>query len=229
MISYRWLVKSDGCDSILTIKILVLPIYEEDIVFEICKGESVTVGSSTYFNAGKYAEFLQSVSGCDSLINFEIKIINFVPVFFVSKDTLRAFKIAGAEYQWFECVNGERVQYLGANQSEFPLFKSGTFSLSITYKGCTYFSECLDFIRSSTDEQNISEISAYPNPVTGSLELYAPQAGIVIFSDISGKEAFRTVVNIGNNRVDCSNLRAGIYVLSLQSAGTGQQLKLIKL
>jgi Secretion system C-terminal sorting domain len=223
------LVKSDGCFSILTIKIGVLPLYENDVIFEICKGESVTVGSATYFNAGKYTDILQSVNGCDSLVNFEIKIINFVPVFFASKDTLKAFKIPGAEYQWFECLAGERVQYLGANQPEFPLFKSGTFSLSIDYKGCTYFSDCLDFIRSSTDEQNKNEMVVYPNPFLGSLELHAPQAGIVIFRDISGKEAYRTSVNIGNNRVDCSNLQAGIYVLSLQYGETRQQIKLIKM
>jgi hypothetical protein len=63
----------------------------------------------------------------------------------------------------------------------------------------------------------------------GSLELHAPQAGIVIFRDISGKEAYRTSVNIGNNRVDCSNLQAGIYVLSLQYGETRQQIKLIKM
>jgi len=223
------LVKSDGCDSILTIRIMVLPTYEDNVVYEICKGESVTVGSATYFNTGKYAEILRSVNGCDSLINFEIKIINFVPVFFVTKDTLKAFKINGAEYQWFECIDGERVQYLGANEPEFPLFKSGTFSLSISYKGCTYFSDCLDFIRSSTSDQSNEGISAYPNPVINTLELFSPQNGIVIFRDISGKEILRTNVINGLNRVDCSNLQRGIYLLTIQSDTTKYQIKVIKL
>lgn len=223
------LQKSDGCDSILTIRIIVLPIYADDITFEICKGESVTVGSATYFNAGKYAEILKSVNGCDSLINFEIKIINFVPVFFAAKDTLKAFKISGAEYQWFECINGERVQYLGANQPEFPLFKSGSFSLSITYKGCTYFSDCLDFIRSSTSEPNNEIISAYPNPVMNMLELFSPKDGVLTFRDISGREVWRTQVSSGSNKIDCSSLQPGLYLLSISSDSSRHQIKVVKM
>jgi len=223
------LQKSDGCDSILTIRIIVLPTYEDDITFEICKGESVTVGSATYFNAGKYAEILKSVNGCDSLINFEIKIINFVPVFFAAKDTLKAFKINGAEYQWFECINGERVQYLGANQPEFPLFKSGSFSLSITYKGCTYFSDCLDFIRSSTSEPNNEIISAYPNPVMNMLELFSPKDGVLTFRDISGREVWRTQVSRGSNKIDCSSLQPGLYLLSISSDSSRHQIKVVKM
>jgi Secretion system C-terminal sorting domain len=223
------LVKSDGCDSILIIRILVLPNYEDNIIFEICKGESVTVGSATYFNAGKYADILKSVNGCDSLVNFEIKIINFVPVFFAAKDTLKAFKISGAVYQWFECINDERVQYLGANQPEFPLFKSGTFALSITYKGCTYFSDCLDFIRSSTSDPNNENISAYPNPVMNTLELFSPKDGFIMFRDISGKEVWRTQVSRGSNRIDCSNLQPGLYLLSISSDTSRYQIKMVKL
>jgi len=221
--------KADGCDSVLNVTIKLVPKYEKDTIFEICKGESVTVGSGTYFNAGKYSEVLQTINGCDSLIRFEIKIINFVPFFFVVKDTLKAFKIEGANYQWYDCSNGDRVPFLGAVQSEFPFFKSGKFALSVTYIGCTYFSECLDFTHSASDDLQNNIVTLYPNPVTDILEITVGQSEWLMIRDAAGRIVFQTAISAGKNVMNLSDLNSGFYFAELRVGKEIKKIKFIKL
>ncbi len=223
------LLKSDGCDSILNITIIVHPNFVTDTLFEICKGESVTVGTGTYFNSGKFAEILESVNGCDSLVNFEIKIINFVPVFFGVRDTLKAFKIVGAEYQWYECINGEKVPYFGAVQSEFPLFKSGKYALSITFKGCTYFSDCLEFIVSGTGSVPVSNFSFYPNPVSDEIRVHIPESGWIKIRDAAGKLMYTLKASEGELVLNVAEYISGLYYLEFQNKNKNDKLKFIKL
>ena len=222
------LLKSDGCDSILNISIQVNPVYNIDTLFEICKGESIKVGSSTYFNPGKYTEFLSSVGGCDSIVNFEVQVVNFVPVFFAIKDTLKAFNIPGAIYQWHECINGEKVPFLGATQTYFPLFKSGSYALSITYRGCTYFSSCQDFIVSKTQDFAQEEtFTIIPNPASGSAGFNCFGQGEMVLLTMQGKQVRTFIVRQGYNSVDISDLAPGIYLAGFRSQKGNSLRKLI--
>jgi len=215
------IIKPDGCDSTLNITIKVNPVYEVDTLFEICKGESVTVGTSTYFNPGKYTEILSTVGGCDSTVHFEIQVVNFVPVFFTVKDTLRAFNIPGAQYQWHECINNEKVPILGATQSFFPLFKSGSYALSITYRGCTYISSCEYETLTATGEP-IDELPFVlsPNPANSFVEIKSSIAGEFVLRSADGKVAVAVYLPQGTNRIDVSTLPAGIYIAAFRNKKT---------
>ncbi len=202
--------------------------YNIDTLFEICKGESIKVGSSTYFNPGKYTEFLSSVGGCDSIVNFEVQVVNFVPVFFAIKDTLKAFNIPGAIYQWHECINGEKVPFLGATQTYFPLFKSGSYALSITYRGCTYFSSCQDFIVSKTQDFAQEEtFTIIPNPASGSAGFNCFGQGEMVLMTMQGKQVRTFIVKPGYNSVDISDLAPGIYLAGFRSQKGNSLRKLI--
>ena len=57
-----------GCDSVVTTNLTVLPnsTFVQDV--ELCPGESVVVGSSTYTTDGTYTDTVTAANGCDSAI-----------------------------------------------------------------------------------------------------------------------------------------------------------------
>jgi len=218
-----------GCDSIIVLNLNVKEKVTVSKTYFLCPGDTLIVANSKYFEEGLFSDTLVGTNGCDSLIRFEIKIINFVPFFFVVKDTLKAFKIEGANYQWYDCSNGDRVPFLGAVQSEFPFFKSGKFALSVTYIGCTYFSECLDFTQSASDDLQNNIVTLYPNPVTDILEITVGQSEWLMIRDAVGRIVFQTAISAGKNVMNLSDLNSGFYFAELRVGKEIKKIKFIKL
>ncbi|HMR89625.1 MAG TPA: T9SS type A sorting domain-containing protein, partial [Saprospiraceae bacterium] len=166
-------------------------------------------------NEGNYAETLQSENGCDSIVYFQIIIINFTPFVFVERDTLKSIFVEDALYQWYECVNGSRVEIFGAKNFELRVPKSGSYALGITYKGCTYFSNCLDVIISSTENTNIDKTKVFPNPVIDKLHFNNNQYTHAEIISVNGTVALSVRLGEGFNAIDMSDLKTGFYILKL--------------
>ncbi|MCB0571052.1 MAG: gliding motility-associated C-terminal domain-containing protein [Phaeodactylibacter sp.] len=63
-----------GCDSIVTLNLLVNPVFETNLTEEICDGESYPVGGSTYTTSGNYQDILTASNGCDSVVNLALTV-----------------------------------------------------------------------------------------------------------------------------------------------------------
>ncbi len=63
-----------GCDSIVTLNLLVNPVFVTDLTEEICDGFSYQVGNSVYTQSGNYQDLLLSSNGCDSLVNLALTV-----------------------------------------------------------------------------------------------------------------------------------------------------------
>jgi|GEM_PF-6721422 len=59
----------NGCDSIVTTVLTVHPTYEVENPQEICEGDSYAINGNTYTDAGTYTDVMQTVNGCDSIVN----------------------------------------------------------------------------------------------------------------------------------------------------------------
>ena len=73
------LINVNGCDSIVTLNLNVLP---EILVKErvaICNGESYTWNGVTYTNSGEYIITLQAVNGCDSVVVLDLTVLPEIP------------------------------------------------------------------------------------------------------------------------------------------------------
>jgi len=67
---------SSGCDSIVSLRLVVLPaIPVKDTAIEICSGRSVVIGGQRFSDSGVYDIPLVSSQGCDSLIRLTLTII----------------------------------------------------------------------------------------------------------------------------------------------------------
>ena len=66
---YEVLMNGDsGCDSMVTLNLIISEIFELEFDREICEGETHEVGTSSYDSSGTYFDNFLSVQGCDSVI-----------------------------------------------------------------------------------------------------------------------------------------------------------------
>lgn len=65
---------ANGCDSIVTTDLTVLPAITNSQTFLICAGDSIVVGSNVYSNTGIYTATLPSSNGCDSTITTNLTV-----------------------------------------------------------------------------------------------------------------------------------------------------------
>ena len=64
----------NGCDSVVTLNLTVNPTYSIDLDETICQGESFEVGNQTFTDEGNYLVNLQTVDGCDSIVNLALTV-----------------------------------------------------------------------------------------------------------------------------------------------------------
>lgn len=60
--------------------ISVIPVLRDTIVANLCTGESIQVGNSTYSTTGSFTETLTSSLGCDSIVQLELTVLNAVAI-----------------------------------------------------------------------------------------------------------------------------------------------------
>lgn len=90
-----------GCDSTSTIILTVINNIIEFARFEICEGESITIGNSVYATSGNYKDTLVSSRGCDSIIQSQVFV---KPKFYT---------------QTFQICSGDQIM-VGLNQYSQP-------------------------------------------------------------------------------------------------------------
>ncbi len=69
------LVNSVGCDSILTLELIVLESVFTEVSASVCEGATVHIADQPYFTGGEYQDTLTTVDGCDSILLINIEII----------------------------------------------------------------------------------------------------------------------------------------------------------
>ncbi|MCB0637144.1 MAG: gliding motility-associated C-terminal domain-containing protein, partial [Lewinella sp.] len=64
-----------GCDSTVTVNLLVNAVPETNLVETVCDGEGIMIGSTLYDATGVYQEVFTSADGCDSLVNLDLTVL----------------------------------------------------------------------------------------------------------------------------------------------------------
>ncbi len=72
-----------GCDSVVTLNLIINPVHEIMLEEIICDGDSVIIGTSVYKISGSYTDVLANEFGCDSTVylNLTVNPINEVDVY----------------------------------------------------------------------------------------------------------------------------------------------------
>ncbi len=73
---YRDTVLSSlGCDSLLELRLNILPPPITNTSFRICEGDSLVINNTAYTLAGTYIDTLQTAVACDSILAFDLSIV----------------------------------------------------------------------------------------------------------------------------------------------------------
>lgn len=82
---------------------------------------------------------------------------------------------------------------------------------------------------SVNDVSFLNEVKIFPNPVENNIQLKGLDnidSAIIKISNILGKDVIQT--KLDSNKIDVSNLKSGIYILSIQSRDKSKNIKFIK-
>jgi len=178
---------------------------------------------------------------CSSVISQGVTIdkVTFTNSVSVNGGTLSA-DVAQSTYQWLDCATMQPIE--GAIDKSFTPSQSGSYSVQITFDGCTDTSDCYEVSITGISEINfLNSISIVPNPLSASttISFSLPQTQIVSFKiyDLDGR-LIRTLANevmpIGTHELlwnahdeNRNMVSAGIYFLQIQSSGFSKMQKLI--
>jgi subtilisin-like proprotein convertase family protein len=68
-------IAANGCDSVITSNLTVLPTITNSNTLSLCSGDSIVVGSNSYNTTGIYTDILIAASGCDSIVTTNLTIL----------------------------------------------------------------------------------------------------------------------------------------------------------
>ena len=118
-------------------------------------------------------------------------------------------------YQWIDCNTEQEIA--GATEQSFTPDESGSYAVVLTDGECERISDCFDVVITSTIERDSNELTIYPNPSSGFLQIDGVQdepASIRLIS-MNG-QATLVHLNYGQSHIQLpSSVSAGFYSLEI--------------
>ncbi len=248
------LTSVNGCDSIVTLTLNILPSYNTNLTATICQGSELNISGFNVSEAGVYTQNLTSVNGCDSIVTLtvtELPIIHTDLTLTICEGTslnFSGFNVseAGVYTQTHTSVNGcdsivtltvsvnptfdttiNAIINPGETYTEFGFNESeaGTYVQNLqTEFGCDSTITLVLSVNSSLLEADIEEISFYPNPTKDKIT-FSQKIEKVEVIDLIGKVIF-TFTNA--KTINIESLPSGAYYLRLTNEEIQSFRKFIK-
>lgn len=199
----------NGCDSIITTQLTVIPKISTSQNLSICAGLTVKVGNNIYSDSGNYTDSLSNINGCDSIVFTNLNVL-----------------VNSTFSQTLTINEGESVQ-VGNN-----IYKSaGTYiDTLMAINGCdSVVTTNLTVITGVTEINNEVTVRLYPNPTNGKAVLTFENlqnksnnsSGLSDFNSIeiykiTGEKIFSS--NLENiNVLDLTSFRGSIYFIHFKT------------
>jgi PKD repeat protein len=221
-----------GCDSILTLDLTVLPIQTSMQNIVMCDGDSLIVGTNTYYDNGIYTDTFSSVSGCDSILVTQVVLNDPLASLSFGTSLLNAFVTGGSIPYYFELGNQNgmivnSVNNFGTSISINPITNGLYYFFIIDANNCisdTVFYQ-IDIFPSAFEDLNVKNLVIYPNPSRNILNVSftsdTKQDLRVRILNVIGEELIsdNLVKFIGEytKQINLSDNAKGIYFLEIET------------
>ena len=244
----------NGCDSIVTLTVTALPVYNTNLTLTICEGTSMNFCGFNVTEGGVYTQTHTAENGCDSIVTLtvtELPIIHTDLTLSICEGTTLNFSgfnvsEAGTYTQTHTAANGcDSIVTLvvttyptfdttinatintGETYAEFGFNESeaGTYVQNLqTEFGCDSTITIVLSVNSSLLEAEIEEISFYPNPTNSKINFSQAIEKVEVI-DLTGK-AILTFTNA--KTINIESLPSGAYYLRLTNDEKTIMQKVIK-
>ena len=198
------LTTSHGCDSVVTMTLIVNQTYNTPITASICQGESYSFFGQALTEAGDYTHTLQTVNGCDSVITLSLTVNE-------TSNTEITIETSDSCYAW--------------NGNSYCL--SGDYTVTLqNVNGCDSVVTLHLTITVGIEDYDLTNVHIAPNPtrdVCRIIGLETAPVSVDLF-DINGKLVLRSK----STEFDVSSLRAGMYTVRVTTDEKVVNLKLIR-
>ncbi len=138
------LTSSSGCDSTVTLNLIVNEVLTEVIDQQICNGQSVDFNGTTYNSTGSFSATLSSSLGCDSIVTLNLTVTDQLT------DTIR-----------MQICNGQSQVFNGQSYNQTGTYAFNTTSTSGCDSTAVLILSVLDVLTESI-EHTLCEGEAYP-------------------------------------------------------------------
>ena len=211
------LISFAGCDSIVTLNLLVKPTSSSSLTQTICNGDSYLFNGVNRTTSGTYLDTFINYIGCDSIVTLNLT-VQTVNVAITQVTSTLSATLAGAGYQWINCNNGNAAIGGEINRSYTPS-SNGSYAVVITEAGCRDTSACIDITNVGlSDNGSTSMIAIYPNPAKQSFILMSTDKNVhhlEVYNGI-GELVLKREVSNGQETIDISKLAAAMYVVKVK-------------
>lgn len=148
-----------------------------------------------------------------------------------SNNTLSA-SLAGANYQWVDCNNGNTFVNGETNQSFTPS-SNGIYAVQVTENSCSSISNCIQINSLALNDLQLNNlIKLYPNPVNNNKVhldcLLINEEISVSIKDMNGRQ-INTIASKGNELITIitSNYSNGLYIISIKTKDEQKNVKIL--
>lgn len=194
-----------------------------------CDSFTSPISNLTWTSSGTYYDTLVSVNNCDSIITYNLSIINIdtsiTQIGIQLQANLFGFAVS---HQWVDCNNGYAAIPGAVNQNFIPT-TNGNYAVIINYVNCVDTSNCYAINMVGIDDYQTNDILiVYPNPANDFIKIESKMTKVlsVEILDINGKVLLQSAET--KDEIDVSRLAAGAYLLKIETSnGIGYQ-KLFK-
>jgi len=229
--------------------------YEEHMLQKVCDGSNSPVGEMAIINnsdewTGSYPNgdfdafsglevYMKNDNDFDLHIrigymggNDNTKIITtesfLIPAF--SDWTFDGFNVAPSD---FTVIEGENtVQEIFEDSHEVRIIHNDAISYDgKVVEGSLNISLILSSFLLSNEDEDLSKLKLYPNPVNSIINLKLPyeSSGSVKFYNVLGENVLSKIVSSTTTQIDVSELKSGIYLVRIQTENQSTIKKIIKL
>ena len=227
---------SGGCDSIITIDLLVLPPLASTLNETICDGDSIVVNGTTYHSTVSGATEVFTNIGpnqCDSTVTINLTVLGAIDNSTTVAGPIITANQSGATYQWLDCDNGN-APISGETGISYTAIANGNYAVVITVGSCADTSDCVEVTGVGLTEAGVAlapELKVYPNPTRGefSVDLGGEfEEVLVTLTDLQGRVVLSRVY--GGVRVLELSLDepGGVYFLGVEFGGSVRVVRLVR-
>ncbi len=211
------LVNQCGFDSLVYTSLFVNESSEVDLDETLCAGDTLVIGNQQYFSTGVYNIFLESIYGCDSIINLDMDVITINNNVNVNGTVLTAANPNADAYQWVDC-NNNNAPISGATSSSYPANSNGSYAVILTVNGCDKISECKIVQGIGLAEDGLTEITMFPNPTQNNVQIQFNQeitSAQLKVTDMIGREHISvSIENTDHAILELESIQDGVYTIS---------------